>query len=210
MRCYRRNRMSDMSDRPSTMKPSQIAAAKLKVAIADRKGEAVPSWIRELAAREIPSSMSQDEDVHEGRESADEVGTSHIHSPDPGGRVIFLDRFALDRFARGDGGLVIVQQPPADDEHRPPAVEAALGAEILRQARPYADAIYTRLRALASDDIPNPTGTQLFPDDPYGRDAQTWDRYADELTDIERIWLIASLQARVAQRDQESSTGNTA
>jgi tetratricopeptide (TPR) repeat protein len=42
-----------MSNKPNAIKPSHIAAAKLKVAIADRKGEEVPAWIRDLASRDI-------------------------------------------------------------------------------------------------------------------------------------------------------------
>ncbi len=36
-----------------TVKPSHIAAARLKVAIAAKRGESVPDWIRTLAAREL-------------------------------------------------------------------------------------------------------------------------------------------------------------
>lgn len=38
----------------TTIRPSHIAAARLKVAIAKRKGETVPAWIRELADLDIP------------------------------------------------------------------------------------------------------------------------------------------------------------
>jgi WD40 repeat protein len=43
----------DMSSEPMTIKPSHIAAAKLKVAIADRRGEEVPGWVRKLAQRKL-------------------------------------------------------------------------------------------------------------------------------------------------------------
>jgi hypothetical protein len=46
-----------MSDESNTIKPSHIAAAKLKVAIADRKGEQVADWIRELASRGVHSGV---------------------------------------------------------------------------------------------------------------------------------------------------------
>jgi DNA-binding transcriptional MerR regulator len=45
-----------MSDKSSEAKPSQIAAAQLKVAIADRTGVEIPNWIRELASRNLGSS----------------------------------------------------------------------------------------------------------------------------------------------------------
>ena len=54
-----------MNDGPTAIKPSHIAAAKLKVAIADREGNKLPNWIVELAARNLtdlrplrPSSKS--------------------------------------------------------------------------------------------------------------------------------------------------------
>jgi CBS domain-containing protein len=42
-----------MTEGTSSVKPSQVAAARLKVAIADRQGEAVPQWLRELASRDL-------------------------------------------------------------------------------------------------------------------------------------------------------------
>jgi hypothetical protein len=48
-----------MSNRSDEIKPSHIAAARLKVAIAKRRGEKVPAWIRELADLDIPSSLAR-------------------------------------------------------------------------------------------------------------------------------------------------------
>jgi ribonuclease III len=48
-----------MNDTSNVVKPSHIAAAKLKVALADRKGEKVAAWIRELASRDISSSTAR-------------------------------------------------------------------------------------------------------------------------------------------------------
>jgi hypothetical protein len=48
-----------MSNESDVVKPSHIAAARLKVAIADRKGENVAAWIRELASRDMPSSKAR-------------------------------------------------------------------------------------------------------------------------------------------------------
>jgi tetratricopeptide (TPR) repeat protein len=47
-----------MSNESDAIKPSHIAAAKLKLAIATRKGEEVPAWIRELASRSLSDSMA--------------------------------------------------------------------------------------------------------------------------------------------------------
>jgi hypothetical protein len=48
-----------MSDESSGIKPSQIAAAQLKVAIAERTGAEVPDWIRELASRRLGDASPQ-------------------------------------------------------------------------------------------------------------------------------------------------------
>jgi hypothetical protein len=42
-----------MAEEPESIKPSHIAAAQLKVAIAERRGEKVPAWVSELAARDL-------------------------------------------------------------------------------------------------------------------------------------------------------------
>ena len=56
MHYFLQRRTDDMNDRTNVIKRSHIAAAKLKVAIADRKGEPVPDWIRELASRSLSES----------------------------------------------------------------------------------------------------------------------------------------------------------
>lgn len=55
-----------MTDQSNVIKPSNVAAAKLKVAIADRKGEEVPAWIRDLASRNlsVPGRLEPGPDDH--------------------------------------------------------------------------------------------------------------------------------------------------
>jgi tetratricopeptide (TPR) repeat protein len=65
-----------MNDRTNVVKRSQIAAAKLKVAIADRKGEPVPDWIRELASRSLSESTVE-------RQSRSGESTSPAPSSEP-------------------------------------------------------------------------------------------------------------------------------
>jgi ribonuclease III len=58
-----------MSNTSNVIKPSHIAAAKLKVAIADRKGEKVADWIRNLAARNLSGSTVLDDQGDDGADS---------------------------------------------------------------------------------------------------------------------------------------------
>ena len=46
-----------------TIKPSHIAAAKLKVATAAKTGESVPDWIRELATRSLTDTIPSQESL---------------------------------------------------------------------------------------------------------------------------------------------------
>ena len=73
-----RHRAGDMNDRPDVIKPSHIAAARLKVAIAERKGEKVADWIRELASRDLTGTAVG----HQGHrsEAADSTSSSQ---PEP-------------------------------------------------------------------------------------------------------------------------------
>ena len=49
--CFPRRRVDEMNEQANVIKRSHIAAARLRVAIADREGEAIPDWVRELANR---------------------------------------------------------------------------------------------------------------------------------------------------------------
>jgi hypothetical protein len=92
-------------------------------------------------------------------------------------------------------------EPPVTGQWLPP-----LPAETIERSRPYADAIWQRLRELALQGIAEPSGRQLFPD--AAADAATWDLRADLLSVPERVWLLAALRAReAAAQERESGTG---
>lgn len=85
--------MSSMNDGPNVIKPSQIAAAKLKVAIADRKGEKIPPWIRELASRDISSSKVRNDPGQSSAHAAPPLSSQPEPGPSrpPSPPVGFLD-----------------------------------------------------------------------------------------------------------------------
>ena len=95
---------------------------------------------------------------------------------------------------------------PRPAERAPAAPAGFVPGETIASARPYADDIEDRLRALALKGIAEPSGADLFPD---GDDAADWDRAARRgFTIRERVWLVAALQAReTAAREREAGTG---
>jgi transcriptional regulator with XRE-family HTH domain len=86
----------------------------------------------------------------------------------------------------------------------PPMTDAARTAAD----RPYADKIWQQLHALAAQGITDPSGHQLFPHFPA--DAQTWDDIGTRLDTPDRVWLIADLRRRDAERRRHSGTEPTA
>src|SRR5215831_7301219 len=70
MRSSPQHRMNDMSNGPNAIKPSHVAAARLKVAIAARKGEKVPGWILELASRDLSDAAASRSERQKSTDSA--------------------------------------------------------------------------------------------------------------------------------------------
>jgi len=76
----------------------------------------------------------------------------------------------------------------------PPMTDAAR----IASARPYADAINRQLRELAAQGLTDPPGARVFPASPA--DARTWDGIGARLDIDDRVWFIADLQRRAADR----------
>ena len=73
--------------------------------------------------------------------------------------------------------------------------------------RPYFDEINERRFALAARGVLDPTGAQMFPDD--ADDARAWDGIGARLSLGDRVWFIADLRRRAADRNGNSDTGVT-
>jgi hypothetical protein len=85
-----------------------------------------------------------------------------------------------------------------------PAVPVPLDPPIADPARiaadrPFFDEINERRVALAARGITDPTGAQMFPDDP--QDAQAWDGIGARLPVRDRVWFIAELRRHEDGRD---------
>src|ERR1019366_5295094 len=101
--------MDDMSDGANVIRPSHIAAARLKVAIADRKSEKVPDWIRELASRDLSgSAVGHDQ----GRSSADSASV-RSSQPEPDWSRELRDMVRAGRTAEA---VALLEETPADRE----------------------------------------------------------------------------------------------
>jgi hypothetical protein len=90
-------------------------------------------------------------------------------------------------------------QPPsqADTDWLPPISERSRD-----DARPFADAIWTRLVELG---VKDPAGRQVFPagsSPTADEDAAEWDRQARLFTVAERVWMIAEAWRRGALADE--------
>ena len=91
--------------------------------------------------------------------------------------------------------------PP--DEGTPP-----MGPEQAAADRPWFDEINERRVALAAGGITNPSGEQMFGEGT--RDAEVWDGIGDRWSVGDRVWFIARLRRRVADRTPPNSgTGAT-
>jgi hypothetical protein len=97
------------------------------------------------------------------------------------------------------------RQPGAVPAEPPPPI--ADPAHVAAD-RPRFDEINERRVALAARGITDPSGSQMFPDDP--QDAQTWDGIGARLDIRDRVWLIADLRRRAAARGDRSGTGTEA
>ena len=69
-----------MSNEANEIKPSHVAAARLKMAIAKREGRVVAPWIRELAARDLakPAIPRDQDDRSTGHPGASKARQTHL------------------------------------------------------------------------------------------------------------------------------------
>ena len=190
--------------------------------------QAIQDSRRDPAQKQAEVSVVRWNQLESDREKRNGVVTH----PNPKPITIALMAWAVDRAAgvdvitperlgtEGDNPVaaVLLAEMLAQDAARtpPPALRPAERApaapagfvpgETIASARPYADDIEDRLRALALKGIAEPSGADLFPD---GDDAADWDRAARRgFTIRERVWLVAALQAReTAAREREAGTG---
>lgn len=95
--------------------------------------------------------------------------------------------------------------PAGPDGWRPPVADPAQ-----RDAdAPYVTPILDRLAELADAGVIDPSGAQVFPDDPD--DAYAWDdpRTGGRFSVRDRAWFIADVRRRVADRSGNSGRGVT-
>jgi hypothetical protein len=102
-----------------------------------------------------------------------------------------------------DGGSAV----PRDDRVPAEPPEGWLTASEVSSARRFADPIFQRLIDLIAAGVKSPSGAEMFSRDPRGVDAQAWDLYAESLSELERVWLIADAKARQAAHGRQSETG---
>lgn len=100
--------------------------------------------------------------------------------------------------AWSDAGELVPAEavPPAAvpaGQERPPMPAAQADAD-----RPWYDPINERRFALAARGILDPTGAQMFPDDPD--DARAWDGIGARMSVGDRVWFIADLHRLAAAR----------
>jgi len=86
-----------------------------------------------------------------------------------------------------------IQSPPMTDPAR------------IASDRPWFDTINERRVALAARGITDPSGAQMFPDSPD--DAKAWDGIGARLDIGDRVWFIADLQRRAAERSSRPTPG---
>ena len=107
--------------------------------------------------------------------------------------------------------LIAVLNKAADEliPASPPAPDAGPPMDPARAAfdRPWFDEINERRVALAARGITDPSGEQMFPDDPG--DAKAWDGIGARLPVRDRVWFIADLRRRADGRFPNSGTGVT-
>jgi len=106
------------------------------------------------------------------------------------------------------GELVPEEQAPQEAPAAAPAGDPPF-ADPARAAgdRSYFDEINEQRFALAAAGILDPTGAQMFPDD--ADDARAWDGIGARLDIGARVWFIADLRRRAADRNGNSGTGVT-
>ena len=190
-----------MSGKPEVIKPSHIAAAKLKVAIADRKGEEVPAWVRELASHRLSDPRASDS----------EQGENSSVSAAPLGTVVDMATFkrlaAVREIIRQEDKII------RQEEERATTPVGFVSPELIARARPFADVIWRRLIQLVgehvldpaeADQIPDPGGQKMFPGSL--EDQMTWDSAAGRSA-LEKTWLIAALRAHEAAHERDMGVG---
>ena len=131
------------------------------------------------------------------------------------------------RYVTLPAGDVVPLQPAAQMQPAAPAaVGMVLSPERIAAAAPYATRILVRLRDLAAVDIMRPDGydvfqrdlaldgaegaAEVFPGDHQAslRAARRWEKYADDMPEEDRVWLISSLHAgEAAEHRPDSSVG---
>jgi hypothetical protein len=74
--------------------------------------------------------------------------------------------------------------------------------------RPYAVEVWQRLKRLAADGIADPSGEQVFPGEHERDDVRVWDdpSLRRNLSISDRVWVIADLQRRAADKAQAAET----
>jgi len=88
-----------------------------------------------------------------------------------------------------------------------PDVTPPMTPERAASDRPWFDEINERRVALAARGATDPSGDQMFPDHPD--DAKAWDGIGARLDIGARVWFIADLRRRAADRNGDSGTGVT-
>lgn len=196
--------MSDKSDR---IRPSHIAAAKLKMAIAERKGEKVSPWIRELASRDIANpEIGRDQDfasrrtqegswlsgfqagirtAGEAREQA-ESPAEHRHPANQGQH--------LDPAETPDESI-------RQDETPLPEIRdfaRDLGVNPDDPGDPYIASVREDVAEAIKKYGPAPTGKQIF--GAYAPEAVIWD--AEEMGEASKVLATAAIRADRARREQ--------
>lgn len=160
----------------------------------------VPLGLKDSAAYKLAYDLEQGTLQGRGGFSAGNMlALAQAYQVTPDSVIAVLDGGDLEPLTAAPGRHAR-PEPPADRPWLPP-----LDAGTLDQARPFADAIWQRLRELALQGVADPSGAQLFP----GNDADiaTWDQRAGVMSVEERVWLIAALRAREATAHGRTGTG---
>jgi hypothetical protein len=89
------------------------------------------------------------------------------------------------------------------DAAEPPA--GWLSPDEVRDARPFANVILSRMLELRDQGIKNPRGADLFPRDEDS--AEKWDKYEGVMDVFSRLWFIANRIAERAAADMRWRTG---